>query len=273
MANKRRDDFSANTIDILAKRVTYCCSNPSCQKATAGPNANKNKYTNVGVAAHIKAAANGGPRYDATMTSEERSDITNGIWLCQTCSRLVDVDEETYTVELLSKWKELAEKIAEKAISSDGSFSPNSIFEIALEDTLNKELEINKDMKSTVLTTKMKDGEFDAISILNAKDAKIHAIGIIRTLKTTETGRKTLNKIYSEVKVTIMNNIYMKKNYGDLLKNDMGIINDEMAKILENYDDKPCIDIKFIMGLIYIATSNCAMRWKYGSEIEDETNN
>lgn len=272
MANKRRDDFSSSTIDILAKRVTYCCSNPSCKKPTAGPNANKNKFTNVGVAAHIKAAAPGGPRYDANMSSEERCDISNGIWLCQTCSRLIDVDEETYTVELLEKWKEIAEEIAKRAIESDGSFNDTSIFEIALEDKLNAELEINKDSESTVLTRKMKEGEFDSISILNAKDAKIHSLGIIRTLKSTDTGRKTLNSIYSEVKMTIMNNIYMKKNYGDLLKTDMSIINDEMKKILENYKDKPCVDLKFLMGLIYIATSNCAMRWKYGSDINEVDN-
>jgi len=273
MANKRRDDFSTTTIDILAKRVTCCCSNPNCKKPTAGPNTNKNKYTNVGVAAHIKAASPGGSRYDLNMTSEERSDITNGIWLCQTCSKLIDADANTYTVELLYTWKELSEKSAGRAISSEGTFSSDSIFDIALEDMLDKELEINKDIESTVLTTKMRDGEFDAISILNAKDAKIHALSIIRILKTTETGRKILNRIYSDVKVAIMNNIYMKKNYGDLLKMDMDIINKEMNKLLENYKDKPCIDLKFIMGLIYIATSNCAMRWKYGGDIEDETNN
>lgn len=272
MANKRRDDFSSSTIDILAKRVTYCCSNPNCKKATAGPNANKNKFTNIGIAAHIKAAAPGGPRYDANMTSVERSDISNGIWLCQTCSRLIDADENAYTVELINKWKEIAEESAKRAIESDGSFSVDSIFEIALESKLDAELEINKDSESTVLTTKMRDGEFDSISILNAKDAKIHALGIIKTLRSTDTGRKTLNKIYSEVKMTIMNNIYMKKNYGDLLKTDMSIINDEIKKIIENYKDKPCIDLKFLMGLIYIATSNCAMRWKYGSEINEADN-
>lgn len=272
MAKKRRDDFSKQTIEILAKRVTYCCSNPECRKATIGPNINKNKATNIGVAAHIKAAAPGGPRYDKNMTSEERSDISNGIWLCQSCSKLIDANPEEYPVERLIEWKELAEQTSQRAIESDGTFNPDSIFSIAIENKLVDDLEINKDEESTILTRKMKDGEFDTISILNAKGAKLHALGIIKVLKTTQAGKIVLNQIFSDVKVTVMNNIYMKKNYGDLLKEDMSLINDEMNIILERYKDKPCIDLQFLMGLLYIATSNCAMLWKYGSEL-DETDN
>ncbi len=272
MAKKRRDDFSKQTIEILAKRVTYCCSNPQCRKATIGPNINKNKATNIGVAAHIKAAAPGGPRYDKNMTSEERGDISNGIWLCQSCSKLIDANPEEYPVERLIEWKELAEQTSQRAIESDGTFNPDSIFSIAIENKLVDDLEINKDEESTILTRKMKDGEFDTISILNAKGAKLHALGIIKVLKTTQAGKIVLNQIYSDVKVTVMNNIYMKKNYGDLLKEDMSLINDEMNVILERYKDKPCIDLQFLMGLLYIATSNCAMLWKYGSEL-DETDN
>ena len=42
--------------------------------------------------AHICAAAQGGPRYDASMTPEERKSFENGIWLCQSCSKLIDTD-------------------------------------------------------------------------------------------------------------------------------------------------------------------------------------
>lgn len=31
-----RDDFKAKTIDIMAKRVGYRCSNPNCRKLTCG---------------------------------------------------------------------------------------------------------------------------------------------------------------------------------------------------------------------------------------------
>lgn len=270
MANKRRDDFSPNTIDTMAKRVTYICSNPECGKITVGPNSDKNKATNIGVAAHIKAAAPGGKRYDLGMTSDERSDISNGIWLCQSCSKLIDTDENVYTVELLLEWKKLAEKRSEKGISSEGKVEFD-VFQIAVEDELSGELEINIDSESTVLTKKMKAGEFDNLSIVNAKSAKIYALKVIRTLKTTAAGRSFLNQLYEEIKTVILSKYYMNKNEGDLIKFDLPEINQELQGIVDRHSDKQCVDIRFVMGLLYIATSNCAMRWKYGEGAGDET--
>ena len=109
MASKR-DDFKVKTIDIMAKRVGYRCSNPNCRKLTCGANDDPENYSNIGVAAHICAAAPGGKRYDANMTPAERKDIHNGIWLCQSCSKLIDSDDLRYTVDLLHKWKRLSEE-------------------------------------------------------------------------------------------------------------------------------------------------------------------
>lgn len=111
MASKR-DDFKETTKDIMAKRVGYRCSNPSCRKPTCGASDDPNNYSNIGVAAHICAAARGGKRYDTDMSKEERRDIHNGIWLCQSCSKLIDSDDQRYTVDLLHKWKSLSEEIA-----------------------------------------------------------------------------------------------------------------------------------------------------------------
>ena len=79
---------------------------------TCGANTNPEKITNIGVAAHICAAAQGGPRYDASMTPEERKSFENGIWLCQSCSKLIDTDITRYPKELLQSWKQLAEQTA-----------------------------------------------------------------------------------------------------------------------------------------------------------------
>ena len=105
-----RDDFTEKTKDRMAKRVGYRCSNPNCRKLTCGAAEEPNDYVNIGVAAHICAAAPKGKRYDQNMTASQRKSILNGIWLCQTCSKLIDSDEKRYTVELLQQWKYDAER-------------------------------------------------------------------------------------------------------------------------------------------------------------------
>jgi hypothetical protein len=66
---------------------------------------------NLGVAAHITAASPGGPRYNESLTATERAAAANGIWLCQTCGKLVDADVPGYSVELLRRWKAETEEL------------------------------------------------------------------------------------------------------------------------------------------------------------------
>jgi hypothetical protein len=66
----------------------------------------------VGVAAHITAAAKGGKRFDPHMSKEERRSVENGIWLCQIHAKLVDDAPERFTIELLREWKRLSEQAA-----------------------------------------------------------------------------------------------------------------------------------------------------------------
>lgn len=104
-----RDDFSAETKRILALRAGGRCSNPGCGALTSGPKADPAKALNLGVAAHITAAAPGGCRYDERLKRDERSHADNGIWLCQNCAKLVDNDERRFTVSTLRDWKHEAE--------------------------------------------------------------------------------------------------------------------------------------------------------------------
>jgi hypothetical protein len=108
-----RDDFSAATSTELAKRVAYRCSAPSCGAPTIGPSdVRKGRVTNVGVGAHITAAARGGPRYDESLSQEERAGYGNGIWLCSIHAKLIDDNEDRFTVRLLQRWKKNAERNA-----------------------------------------------------------------------------------------------------------------------------------------------------------------
>ena len=115
----RRDDFNVPIKEALAKRVAYRCSNPSCGVATSGPHAECERFVNVGVASHIAAAAPGGPRYDSSMSVEDRRSIENAIWLCQTCAKLIDSDTVRYSIAVLKNWKVSAESAALRALNGD----------------------------------------------------------------------------------------------------------------------------------------------------------
>ena len=103
---------------VLGARVGFHCSNPACVSSTSGPALSEDGTINVGVGAHIAAASPGGPRYDANMKPAERSSGANGIWLCQSCSKLIDLDENRYTVSLLHEWKRDAVQRALDATAS-----------------------------------------------------------------------------------------------------------------------------------------------------------
>jgi hypothetical protein len=113
-----RDDFSLKVKETLAKRVGYHCSNPVCRASTSGPQKNPEKTINVGVASHITAASEGGPRYDSSLTPKQRASVKNGIWLCQRCGKLIDTDLTIYTVERLRRWKKQAERNALHEVES-----------------------------------------------------------------------------------------------------------------------------------------------------------
>lgn len=93
----------------MAHRAGYRCSKPDCGLATRGAASDDDGTINVGFAAHITAAAPGGPRYDPKLTKDQRRHHKNGIWLCGTHGKLVDSDESHFTVEELLRWKRLAE--------------------------------------------------------------------------------------------------------------------------------------------------------------------
>ena len=112
-----RDDFSTATKELLAKRVGFVCSNPECRQATSGPQMDTTGVVNIGVAAHISAASPGGARYEADLSPEQRADSSNGIWLCQTCAKLIDNDSIRFSRAVLEGWKRAAERAAAAALT------------------------------------------------------------------------------------------------------------------------------------------------------------
>ncbi len=101
----KRDEFSPQVIRTVALRAGYLCSSPDCRKPTSGPHSDPTKAIITGEAAHICAAAEGGPRYDANQMPEQRKAITNAIWLCAVCSKKVDTDWKAWPHERLQQMK------------------------------------------------------------------------------------------------------------------------------------------------------------------------
>lgn len=112
LSHSNNTGFKRATVDILAKRSGYICSNPDCQKSTVGPNDDPVKSTTIGEAAHIFGQREGSARFRKTMSDMARAEITNGVWLCRNCHKLVDCDENQYPAELLFKWRENQENSA-----------------------------------------------------------------------------------------------------------------------------------------------------------------
>jgi len=104
-----RDEFSGRTKTAVALRANHHCSFRDCPQPTSGPSDESPEAVNmIGKAAHIHAAApgRGARRYLASMTREERTHISNAIWLCATHADLIDRDEVNYTADVLRAMKE-----------------------------------------------------------------------------------------------------------------------------------------------------------------------
>lgn len=109
------DRFKQTVIATLARRAANQCANPDCGALTSGPSSDPHDSVNVGEAAHIYGANPGSARYEPTMTSVDRSSITNAIWLCGNCHKLIDDDPNKYPSGLLFEWQRAHEQvIAEK---------------------------------------------------------------------------------------------------------------------------------------------------------------
>ena len=136
MARIPENNFSKPVRETLANRVGSLCSNPNCRKMTSGPSSDPTRAMNLGEAAHITAASPGWARYDESLSTEQRSSIDNGIWLCGVCAHLVDHDEQRFTVELLRQWREQAEEFAKQRINAGSKFRPIAFSETRHEMTI-----------------------------------------------------------------------------------------------------------------------------------------
>src|SRR5205807_2061911 len=109
--NLRRSRPSSIASDSRPISQYGFCIHKVRRALTSGPQDNPTKAVNVGMAVHIMAASAGGPRYDVTLSPEQRSAPSNG---CQNCAKLIDNDR--FSLELLTRWRADAETEARSRV-------------------------------------------------------------------------------------------------------------------------------------------------------------
>ncbi|CAM5359843.1 hypothetical protein SSTU70S_05584 [Stutzerimonas stutzeri] len=110
-----RDNFSAATKSALARNVHFRCVYPGCPLVTHASTPSGDNV-NLGHAAHISGASQGGPRFDDELTPAQRRAYENGAWLCANHATLVDDDPLTFTLEIIRGWQRKMEESARASL-------------------------------------------------------------------------------------------------------------------------------------------------------------
>lgn len=126
----------------------------------------------------------------------------------------------------------------------------------------------NSDSDNTVLIYKLKDGGFNSTFRYSATRKKLDTLNIILDYSKKQSGKAILNDIY-ETLLTIIRMKYISQlSEGESLRASLSDILDEFSLVSKKYEDQITIDESFLEGLLYIATSRCALKWKMEEENE-----
>lgn len=245
MASKKQKDKSRQYKPSTVRRLDTLsgneCSEPNCNKKLIA----EDGISIVSKICHIAAASKEGPRFDETMTDDERRSFDNLILLCDEHHVIIDnkVNEKKYPVTLLKTWKAEHEKKIIELLSSKNLLSQHPL-------ALNKVINLIGLKMDEVLDLP------DAINAPNP-DEKILYNNIIRyesIIREFAPYQGKLNKIYEEIekegstkKALVLHNIKMlynkvKKDYPqmeDIKKNADSIFDKVIEKIWENIEVAP----------------------------------
>lgn len=154
----RKNDFSDKIKNKLFRNCGGICSNPNCRCFTSfSSDSEVGSTTLVGEACHIiSCSKDGGKRRYPEVSDEERQSYYNGIWLCVKCHKIIDSDEITYTVELLHKWKDDAEKEHKKRVLNNIKVSTKTEklnkYDLSAKNTLDEILKYINEIKDILKT-------------------------------------------------------------------------------------------------------------------------
>ncbi|PWW30559.1 hypothetical protein DFO73_103453 [Cytobacillus oceanisediminis] len=127
--------------------------------------------------------------------------------------------------------------------------------------------EINGDENNSTLLRKLKDGEVNPFLRRKASQRKLETLKILLDMCKTDSGRKIVADIYENLTAMIENKYLMHMDEGELLKTNMDQIHEDFSEVISKYEHLVVIDESFLTGLLYIATSNCAIMWKLEEDV------
>ncbi|SEL85378.1 hypothetical protein [Paenibacillus sp. OK003] len=126
---------------------------------------------------------------------------------------------------------------------------------------LEEDFFIVSDEDNSTLFRKLHDGKTNGLTKARAVTSKLNSLKIIFQLKKSEEGKRLLADIYENL-LTCVSKVTLPMEDGDLLKYKSEDIFSQFPSLISRYEDIIEIDEAFLEGLLYIATSNCAIRWK-----------
>lgn len=104
--SRKRRTLKQSTIKRLYALSGNQCAHPGCQNRLITPETEQSDAAVVNHICHIYARSDGGPRNNPGLTEEERDSYDNLILLCAHHHVIVDKQPDTYTAEILKRWKQ-----------------------------------------------------------------------------------------------------------------------------------------------------------------------
>jgi hypothetical protein len=155
-------NYTRKTEKLLFNLASNECAHPDCTKPLLAEDGN----TLIGIIAHIEAASENGPRYNAEMTNDERRGFANLMVLCDEHHKVIDnkENESVYPKELLISWKSNHEAKAKQRILKN----PSLLF-----DAVNQILKLEFVEETETLSAQTKYRIDDKISYNNVKRYRI----------------------------------------------------------------------------------------------------
>lgn len=98
-------EFTSKSAKIIYARSGNKCAFPDCIEILVKEGTEFDNKCLISELAHIKGEREHSPRYDSKITEKECDDPSNGIAFCRNHHKLIDDQENTYTVEKLIEIK------------------------------------------------------------------------------------------------------------------------------------------------------------------------